>query len=70
LLTEWKTAVGAQIAAVTTARSLAENGTLVVGVKTHGWMHELALMERELIAKVNKQAGHEAVRKIRWELQR
>jgi len=70
LLTHWEEAVGAQIAAVTTARSIAENGTLVVGVKTNGWMQELAMMQRALIAKVNKQAGKEIVKKIRWELQR
>ena len=70
LLTHWKAAVGVQIAAVTTAASIAENGVLVVGVKTHGWLHELALMERSLIVKVNKQAGSDIVKKIRWELQR
>ncbi len=70
LLTQWDAAVGTQIAAVTIARSIAENGTLVVGVKTPGWLHELALMERSLIAKVNKQAGRDIVKKIRWELQR
>jgi len=70
LLMHWGEAVGAQIAAVTTAKSLAENGTLVVSVKTNGWMQELAMMERALIAKVNKQAEREIVKKIRWELQR
>jgi predicted nucleic acid-binding Zn ribbon protein len=66
----WEAAVGPQIAAVTLARAIAENGTLTVSVKTNGWMQELAMMERALIAKVNKRAGQEIVRKIRWELQR
>ncbi|MEK6612859.1 MAG: DUF721 domain-containing protein [Gemmatimonadota bacterium] len=70
VLGHWADAVGPQIAAVTHARAIAENGTLMVGVKTNGWLQELGMMERSLIAKVNKQAGQEVVRKIRWELQR
>ena len=70
VLGHWAAAVGPQIAAVTQARAIAENGTLMVGVKTNGWLQELGMMERSLIAKVNKQAGQEIVRKIRWELQR
>jgi predicted nucleic acid-binding Zn ribbon protein len=41
-----------------------------VSVKTHGWLQELSMMERSLIAKVNKSVGKELVRKIRWELLR
>ncbi|MCX5760991.1 MAG: DUF721 domain-containing protein [Gemmatimonadetes bacterium] len=70
VLGHWAGAVGPQIAAVTTARAIAENGTLTVSVKTNGWMQELGMMERTLIAKVNKSSGKEIVRKIRWELQR
>jgi len=70
VLTYWEGAVGPQIAAVTHARAIAENGTLMVSVKTNGWLQELGMMERSLIAKVNKRAGQEVVRKIRWELQR
>lgn len=70
LLTQWPEAVGGQIAAVTTPKSIAENGTLVVRVKTHGWLQELTMMERSLIAKVNKLAGATVVTKIRWELDR
>ncbi len=66
----WAPAVGPQIAAVTHARAIAENGTMTVGVKTNAWLQELTMMERALIAKVNKEAGNEVVRKIRWELQR
>ena len=70
VLGHWEVAVGPQIAAVTHARAIAENGTLMVSVKTNGWLQELGMMERSLIAKVNKQAGQDVVRKIRWELQR
>ena len=70
VLGRWAGAVGPQIAAVTHARAIAENGTLSVSVKTSGWVQELSMMERSLIAKVNKSAGTEVVRKIRWELMR
>lgn len=64
----WPRAVGTQIAKVAQARLIAEDGTLVVGVKTHAWMQELAMMERSLVAKLNAAAGESGVRKIRWEL--
>lgn len=66
----WAAAVGPQIAGVTQPRLLAEDGTLVVGVRTHAWMQELTLMERALVAKMNAAAGGSTVRKIRWELLR
>ncbi len=70
VLGHWAGAVGPQIAAVTHARAIAENGTLTVGVKTNAWLQELQMMERSLVAKVNKSAGKDVVRKIRWELLR
>lgn len=66
----WPGIVGKQIAGVTTPRMLTDDGTLVVGVKTHGWMSELSLMERSLVAKVNSLAQGDPVRRIRWELLR
>ncbi|MEX2180948.1 MAG: DUF721 domain-containing protein [Gemmatimonadaceae bacterium] len=66
----WPAIVGPQIAGVTLPRLVSEDGTLVVGVKTHGWMAELSLMERSLVAKVNAGATHAPVRRIRWELLR
>jgi predicted nucleic acid-binding Zn ribbon protein len=70
VLGHWASAVGPQIAAVTQARAIAENGTLTVGVKTSAWLQELSMMERTLVAKVNKTAGGDVVRRIRWELLR
>lgn len=70
VLQHWTRAVGPQIAAVTMARAIAESGTLTVSVKTNAWLQELSMMERSLIAKVNKESGNPIVRKIRWELQR
>jgi predicted nucleic acid-binding Zn ribbon protein len=68
----WPGLVGTQIASVTSPRLVTEDGTLVVGVKTHGWMSELSLMERSLVTRINagKDGKRSPVRRIRWELLR
>lgn len=66
----WPRVVGPQIAGVTQARLIAEDGTMVIGVKTHGWMQELTMMERSLVAKLNAATGDAGVKRIRWELLR
>lgn len=70
VLARWAAAVGPQIAGVTEPRMMTEDGTLVVGVRTHGWMQELTMMERQLIAKLAAAGSHTPVRRIRWELLR
>ncbi len=66
----WPRLVGPQIAGVTQARLMTPDGTLVVGVRTHAWMTELALMEPQLVARLAGLAGPTTVRRIRWELLR
>ena len=46
VMAAWPQLVGTQIAGVTQPRLMTEDGTLVVGVKSHGWMQELTMMER------------------------
>ena len=70
VLVEWRSLVGPQIASVTMPRLVTEDGTLFVGVKTHGWMSELSMMEHSLLAKINVRAGRDPIRRIRWELLR
>ena len=70
VLIEWASLVGPQIARVTTPRQITSDGTLFVGVKTHGWMTELSLMEVQLLAKLNAREGREPIKRIRWELAR
>jgi len=70
ILIDWNSLVGPQIAGVTVPRTVTEDGTLFVGVKTHGWMQELSMRERELLARINVKPGRPAVKKIRWELLR
>jgi len=39
-------------------------------VKTHAWMQELTLMERQLVARLAAAAPAHPVARIRWELMR
>lgn len=70
VIQEWPQMVGQQIAAVTDALFLQQDGTLVVAVKTHGWMTELSLLEPELMRRLNADATRPKVSGIRWTLRR
>ncbi|MEP6836119.1 MAG: DUF721 domain-containing protein [Gemmatimonas sp.] len=70
VIQEWAALVGPQIAAVTDALFLQQDGTLVVAVKTHGWMTELSLLEPELMRRLNADAGRPHVSGLRWTLRR
>jgi predicted nucleic acid-binding Zn ribbon protein len=70
VMAAWPQLVGTQIASVTHPRLMTEDGTLVVGVKTHGWMQELTMMERQLVTKLASVPSPTPVKRIRWELLR
>ena len=70
VLETWPALVGTQIAGVTVPRVVMDDGTLVVGVRTHGWMAELSMLERQLLAKLNAAGTKSPVKRIRWELLR
>lgn len=70
VMAAWPALVGSQIASVTQPRLMTEDGTLVVGVRTHGWMQELTMMERQLITKLASVPSPTPVKRIRWELLR
>jgi len=70
VILEWPELVGPQIAHVTEPRLVTDDGILFVGVRTHAWMTELALMERSLLARINAREGRLPIRRIRWELLR
>lgn len=70
VMAAWPQLVGTQIAGVTQPRLMTEDGTLVVGVKSHGWMQELTMMERQLVAKLATVPSPTPVKRIRWELLR
>jgi len=67
---DWERAVGPQIAGVTKALSITQDGTLFVAVSTHSWMTELSLLEPQLLAALNRAEGRDKVRKIRFQLRR
>jgi predicted nucleic acid-binding Zn ribbon protein len=66
LIADWASLVGPQIAAVTTAESVAPDGTLFVRVATSAWRNELQLMMPELMARVNAGRGAGRIKTIRW----
>ena len=67
---EWPQLVGDHIAKVTRAEVVGPNNVLIVSVKTHAWMTELALLEREILATVNRATAAHPIEKIRWQLMR
>jgi len=70
VIEEWGSLVGPEIAAVTRALSIAADGTLFVGVRSHAWMSELSMMERELLDSVNRVTGDKPIHRLRWQLMR
>lgn len=70
VLEEWPRLVGPEIGAVTRALSITDDGTLFVAVRNNAWMAELTMMERELLASVNRITGDKPILKLRWQLMR
>ena len=67
---QWPELVGEHIAAVTRAEVVGAKGVLVVSVKTHAWMSELALLEREILRTINRASPENPILKIHWQLMR
>ena len=66
----WAVLVGEQIAAVTAARVLTRDGTLIVDVATSAWLPELARMESQLLKALRQRSAGAKVRRMRWRLAR
>ncbi len=66
VLAEWPAIVGEQIAAVTEARSVTSDGTLLVHVRTNSWMTELSLREPEILAAIRDRMPAISVKRIHW----
>ncbi len=66
----WPELVGEHIAGVTQAEVVTSNGVLIVSVKTSAWMSELALLEREILATINRATPINPILKIHWQLMR
>lgn len=65
ILPEWADRVGDAIAAVTEPVSVA-HGTIVVAVRSSGWLMELRLMEREILRRLNEGRERGRVDRIRF----
>lgn len=70
VIQDWAAVVGPQIAAVTDPLFLQQDGTLVVAVKTHGWMTELSMLQPELLRQLNSNSSRPPVSGLRWTLRR
>jgi predicted nucleic acid-binding Zn ribbon protein len=70
VLDEWATLVGPDIAAVTRPLTISDDGTLFVAVRTPAWMSELTMMERDLLASVNRITPERPILRVRWSLMR
>jgi predicted nucleic acid-binding Zn ribbon protein len=65
VLPEWDERVGAAIAAVT-APVRVSRGTMIVAVRTSGWLMELRLMEREILRRLNEGRQLGRIERIRF----
>ncbi len=70
VIDQWATLVGPELAAVTRPLSVSEDGTLFVSARSHAWMSELTMMERDLLASINRITGDRPIHKLRWSLMR
>ena len=61
----WCTVVGRAISSVAKAEKV-ESGTLFVSVETSAWRQELYMQKKELINKINKKIGTNAIKEIRF----
>lgn len=68
VLDDWARVVGPQIGRVTSPRGVTGDGTLLIGVTTNAWMTELAMHEREFLARLNEGFERPRVRRIRWQI--
>lgn len=65
VLPDWEERVGDGIAAVTTPLRVSR-GTLLVAVRTSGWLMELRLMEREILRRLNEGRTRGRIERVRF----
>ena len=70
VLQEWPELVGAEVASVATPLAITQDGTMFVAVRTHAWMAELSMLERDLLEAVNRRIPETPIRQIRFQLAR
>jgi len=65
IVPEWPEKVGEAIAAVTTPLRVS-GGTLLVAVRSSGWLMELRMMEREILGRLNEGRKRGRIERIRF----
>lgn len=65
-VTEWAAIVGQQIAKETEPVKI-EKGVLIVRVRTSVWRNELNMRKQEIMAKLNRHIGSDAIKEIRFQ---
>ena len=65
-VTQWAGIVGPQIAKETEPQKI-ERGLLLVRVRKGVWRNELTMRKEEIIAKLNKAIGNNAVKDIKFQ---
>jgi predicted nucleic acid-binding Zn ribbon protein len=65
VLTSWQDIVGEQIARVTVPERI-HNGILFITVATASWREELSMRRKEILERINKAAGKNSVKEIRF----
>lgn len=70
VLTHWEELVGSDLSQVTRPISVSQDGTLYAAARSSAWMHELTLMEADLLLAINRITGARPVQRIRWSLMR
>ncbi|MBC7895450.1 MAG: DUF721 domain-containing protein [Cytophagaceae bacterium] len=70
VIAQWADLVGPEVAAVTRAISVSEDGTLFAVARNHAWLNELTMMESDLLQSINRATGNRPIVKIRWALMR
>ena len=61
----WKEVVGRKVAKAAKAEKV-DKGTLIVKTDSSVWRQELQMQKEQLIEKINKKIGSEAIREIRF----
>ena len=64
-VTRWASIVGPQIAKETEPQKI-EKGLLLVRVRTGVWRNELTMRKQEIIARLNREIGIDAVKDIKF----
>jgi predicted nucleic acid-binding Zn ribbon protein len=70
VMSQWAALLGPEIGSISRPISISADGTLFAVAKTSAWVNELTMMERELLASLNRATGARPLQRIRWAVSR